>query len=164
MSKTSTYEAPECARFDEKPPEPRLVVLQRNPVMGFGFVAGSERPVIVRFVTESGPSVNKLQPGDRILAINGEDVKDAPRERVIQLVRACESQVQLLVCQPALSVNTPGRKSTLLSAGKRAKLKTRPSRVRFAESVCVNGAPLFPVNYDQDYDCNNNVKNNFLFI
>lgn len=37
------------------------------------------------------------------------------------------------------------RKSTLLSASKRARLRTKPSRVRFAESVCVNGAPLFPV-------------------
>lgn len=112
--------------------------------MGFGFVAGSERPVIVRFVTEDGPSMNKLQPGDQILAVNGEDVKDAPRDHVIQLVRACETQVTLLVCQPIHNI-TPGRKSTLLSAGKRAKLKNRPNRVRFAESVCVNGAPLFPV-------------------
>lgn len=131
-------------RWDENPPEPRAVVLQRSPTMGFGFVAGSERPVIVRFVTEDGPSMNKLQPGDQILAVNGEDVKDAPRDRVIQLVRSCETQVTLLVCQPAHIV-APGRKSTLLSAGKRAKLRTRPSRVRFAESVCVNGAPLFPV-------------------
>ncbi|XP_023290911.2 uncharacterized protein LOC111674523 isoform X1 [Lucilia cuprina] len=143
INKTSTYEAPECIKWDENPPEPRVVVLQRSSTMGFGFVAGSERPVIVRFVTEDGPSMNKLQPGDQILAVNGEDVKDAPRDRVIQLVRACETQVTLLVCQPAHNV-IPGRKSTLLSAGKRAKLKTRPSRVRFAESVCVNGAPLFP--------------------
>jgi hypothetical protein len=28
--------------------------------MGFGFVAGSEKPVIVRFVTEGGPSVGKV--------------------------------------------------------------------------------------------------------
>ncbi|XP_013108624.2 uncharacterized protein LOC106087945 [Stomoxys calcitrans] len=143
LNKTSTYEAPECVKWDEKPPEPRVVILQRSPTMGFGFVAGSERPVIVRFVTEDGPSMNKLQPGDHILAVNGEDVIDAPRDRVIQLVRACDSQVTLLVCQPVHN-RTPGRKSTLLSAGKRAKLKTRPSRVRFAESVCVNGAPLFP--------------------
>ncbi|XP_065354698.1 uncharacterized protein LOC135949159 isoform X2 [Calliphora vicina] len=143
LNKTSTYEAPECVKWDENPPEPRVVVLQRSSTMGFGFVAGSERPVIVRFVTEDGPSMNKLQPGDQILAVNGEDVKDAPRDRVIQLVRACETQVTLLVCQPAHNI-IPGRKSTLLSAGKRAKLKTRPSRVRFAESVCVNGAPLFP--------------------
>jgi len=102
-------------------------------------VAGSERPVIVRFVTEGGPSIGKLQPGDQILAVNGEDVKDAPRDHVIQLVRACESQVNLFVCQPMAHCVLPGRKSTLLSAGKRAKLRSRPSRVRFAESVCVNG-------------------------
>lgn len=86
----------------------------------------------------------QLEPGDRILAVNGEDVKDAPRDHVIQLVRSCDTQVNLLVCQPAMSI-CAGRKSTLLSAGKRAKLRSRPSRVRFAESVCVNGAPLFPV-------------------
>lgn len=143
LNKVTTYEAPEHFRYDEAPPEPRLVVLYRSSTMGFGFVAGSEKPVIVRFVTEGGPSVNKLEPGDQILAVNGEDVKDAPRDHVIQLVRSCENQVNLLVCQPAVG-GCPGRKSTLLSAGKRAKLRTRPSRVRFAESVCVNGAPLFP--------------------
>ncbi|KAH8280104.1 hypothetical protein KR018_007777 [Drosophila ironensis] len=144
LNKTTTYEAPECIRWDEHPPEPRMVQLQRNASLGFGFVAGSERPVIVRFVTEGGPSIGKLQPGDQILAVNGEDVKDAPRDHVIQLVRACEAQVNLLVCQPMAHCVMPGRKSTLLSAGKRAKLRSRPSRVRFAESVCVNGAPLFP--------------------
>jgi len=147
LNKTTTYEAPECIRWDEHPPEPRHVQLQRNASLGFGFVAGSERPVIVRFVTEGGPSIGKLQPGDQILAVNGEDVKDAPRDHVIQLVRACESQVNLFVCQPMAHCVLPGRKSTLLSAGKRAKLRSRPSRVRFAESVCVNGAPLFPVSF-----------------
>ena len=78
------------------------------------------------------------------MAVNGEDVSEAPRDHVIQLVRACETQVTLTVCQPAHHY-VPGRKSTLLSAGKRAKLRSRPSRVRFAESVCVNGATLFPV-------------------
>ena len=86
-----------------------------------------------------------MEPGDEILSVNGEDVKDAPRDHVIQLVRNCENHVELLVCQPKLAHNTCGRKSTLLSAAKRNKLKTRPIRVRFAESVCVNGAPLFPV-------------------
>lgn len=144
MNKTTTYEAPDCYKYDETPPEPRIVILQRSSTMGFGFVAGSERPVIVRFVTEGGPSVNKLEPGDQILSVNGEDVKDAPRDHVIQLVRACDNQVSLLVCQP-LFHGDAGRKSTLLSATKKAKLRTRPYRVRFAESVCVNGAPLFPV-------------------
>lgn len=42
-------------------PEPRSVTLERSPVMGFGFVAGSEKPVVVRFVTEGGPSVEKVR-------------------------------------------------------------------------------------------------------
>lgn len=61
LNKATTYEAPEIYRYDDKPPEPRLVVLTRSSTMGFGFVAGSERPVIVRFVTEGGPSVNKVK-------------------------------------------------------------------------------------------------------
>lgn len=91
-------------------------------------------------------SDSQLQPSDQILAVNGEDVKEAPRDHVIQLVRACEHQVSLLVCQPEQLPCTPGRKSTLLSPARKEKLRNkRPSRVRFAESVCVNGAPLFPV-------------------
>lgn len=144
MDKTTTYEAPERCDPDESPPEPRRVTLHRSSTLGFGFVAGSERPVIVRFVTENGPSVGKLLPGDQILEVNGEDVKEAPRDHVIQLVRNCDETVTLVVCQPQLA-HTVGRKSTLLSAGKRAKLKSKRIRVRFAESVCVNGAPLFPV-------------------
>lgn len=84
-----------------------------------------------------------MLPGDQILTVNGEDVKTAPREHVISLVRACTKTVVLVVCQPPEQQGI--RKSTLLSASKRARLKSKPSRVRFAESVCVNGAPLFPV-------------------
>jgi C-terminal processing protease CtpA/Prc len=46
--------------------------------------------------------VDKLQPGDQILIINGEDVKKAPRDHVIQLVRSCKDTVSLTVCQPPL--------------------------------------------------------------
>ena len=34
-----------------------------------------------------GPSEDHLMPGDQIIEINGEDVKKAPREYVIDLVR-----------------------------------------------------------------------------
>ena len=37
-------------------PDPREVKLQRDPDLGFGFVAGSERPVVIRFVTEGQPN------------------------------------------------------------------------------------------------------------
>lgn len=46
--------------------------------------------------------MEKLLPGDQILMINGEDVKKAPRDHVIQLVRSCKDRVQLTVTQPPL--------------------------------------------------------------
>ncbi|XP_060073323.1 uncharacterized protein LOC132553128 [Ylistrum balloti] len=118
-----------------EPPKPRDIELSRDTSKGFGFVAGSEKPVVVRFVTEGGPSVDKLLPGDQIIKINGEDVKKAPRQYVIDLVRSCRETMTLTVCQPYSDNST--RKSALLTAAKKAKLKNNPSRVRFAESVTV---------------------------
>ncbi|XP_072932460.1 uncharacterized protein [Epargyreus clarus] len=142
VNKTTTYVAPEGSS-SESPPAPRDVVLERDPELGFGFVAGSERPVLVRFVTDNSPSVGKLEPGDQILCVNGEDVSLAAREHVISAVRACAERVTLRVCQPARSGN-PARRSALLSAAKRARLRARPPRVRFADSVQLNGAPMYP--------------------
>lgn len=142
LNKTTTYVAPVCCSC-ESPPAPRDVVLERHPELGFGFVAGSEKPVLVRFVTDNSPSVGKLEPGDQILCVNGEDVRSAAREHVISAVRACTDKVNLRVCQPARSSN-PARRSALLSAAKRARLRARPPRVRFADSVQLNGAPLYP--------------------
>lgn len=50
INKTSTYEDPRKwgATEPEEVPEPRDVTLERHPELGFGFVAGSEKPVIVR--------------------------------------------------------------------------------------------------------------------
>ncbi|GFR00384.1 FERM and PDZ domain-containing protein 4 [Trichonephila clavata] len=125
VNKTTTTEDPR-KDSDEEPPQPRDVELVRDPQKGFGFVAGSEKPVIVRFVTEGGPSEGKLLPGDQILQINGEDVLKSPRERVIELVRSCKHSVKLKVCQPI--TNNTTRKSALLTAAKKAKLKSNPSR------------------------------------
>ncbi|KAK3099480.1 hypothetical protein FSP39_005085, partial [Pinctada imbricata] len=126
-----------------EPPKPREIELTRDPQKGFGFVAGSEKPVVVRFVTDGGPSVDRLLPGDQIIKINGEDVKKAPREYVIDLVRSCKQAITLTVCQPYSDNST--KKSSLLTAAKKARLKNNPNRVRFAENVTVtmvNGAPL----------------------
>lgn len=59
MNKTTTYVAPEGCSC-ESPPAPRDVVLARDAELGFGFVAGSEKPVLVRFVTDNSPSVGKV--------------------------------------------------------------------------------------------------------
>lgn len=51
------------------------------------------------------------------------------------------------------------RKSALLSSAKKAKLKTNPSRVRFAEGIVINGSPLFPVSIPI---CENLIEVSFL--
>ncbi|XP_062997881.1 FERM and PDZ domain-containing protein 3 [Elgaria multicarinata webbii] len=110
----------------------RQVKIQRDPVYGFGFVAGSERPVVVRSVTPGGPSEDKLLAGDQILAINDEDVSDAPRERFIELVRGAKEAVILTVLQTHQSP-----KSAFISAAKKAKLRSNPVKVRFSEQVTI---------------------------
>ncbi|KAK2849294.1 hypothetical protein Q5P01_009128 [Channa striata] len=115
------------------PTSARQVTIQRNPTQGFGFIAGSQRPVIVRSVSADGPSFGKLLPGDQILAINDETVSDAPRERVIDLVRRCKDTIVLTVLQPHQSP-----KSAFISAAKKARLRTNPPKVRFSEQVSIS--------------------------
>ncbi|KAM9327536.1 FERM and PDZ domain-containing protein 4-like [Pholidichthys leucotaenia] len=124
----------EEVHLDGVPPAPRLVEMRRDPVLGFGFVAGSEKPVVVRSVTPGGPSEGKLLPGDEIIMINDEPVSSAPRERVIDLVRSCKESILLTVVQPF-----PSPKSAFISAAKKAMLKSNPVKVRFAEEVIING-------------------------
>ncbi|XP_039599559.1 FERM and PDZ domain-containing protein 4 isoform X2 [Polypterus senegalus] len=133
-----THTAPfEDVRFEGNPiipPAPRKVEMRRDPVLGFGFVAGSEKPVVVRSVTPGGPSEGKLIPGDQIIMINEEPVSTAPRERVIDLVRSCKESIVLTVIQPY-----PSPKSAFISAAKKARLKSNPVKVRFSEEVIING-------------------------
>ncbi|XP_041357056.1 uncharacterized protein LOC121374154 isoform X2 [Gigantopelta aegis] len=149
VEKYTTREDPRHDPDYVEPPKPRDVELIRDPDKGFGFVAGSEKPVVVRFVTDGGPSVDKLLSGDQILKINGEDVRKAPREKVIELVRACKHSIILTVCQPY--ADNSSRRSALLTAAKKAKLKNNPSRVRFADSVMVNGAPVLTRSIQESY-------------
>ncbi|XP_062287252.1 FERM and PDZ domain-containing protein 4 [Scomber scombrus] len=134
ISQSSSLEEVHLAGDKFVPPAPRKVEMRRDPVLGFGFVAGSEKPVVVRSVTPGGPSEGKLIPGDEIIMINDEPVSSAPRERVIDLVRSCKESILLTVVQPY-----PSPKSAFISAAKKAKLKTNPVKVRFAEEVIING-------------------------
>ncbi|XP_032362198.1 FERM and PDZ domain-containing protein 4 isoform X4 [Etheostoma spectabile] len=137
VSQSSSLEE---VHLDGVPPAPRLVEMRRDPVLGFGFVAGSEKPVVVRSVTPGGPSEGRLLPGDEIIMINDEPVSSAPRERVIDLVRSCKESIMLTVVQPF-----PSPKSAFISAAKKAMLKSNPVKVRFAEEVIVNGQVPNPV-------------------
>ncbi|XP_055469334.1 FERM and PDZ domain-containing protein 4 [Psammomys obesus] len=87
MTQAIPFDDPQFDSCQIIPPAPRKVEMRRDPVLGFGFVAGSEKPVVVRSVTPGGPSEGKLIPGDQIVMINDEPVSAAPRELVIDLVR-----------------------------------------------------------------------------
>ncbi|XP_019384871.1 PREDICTED: FERM and PDZ domain-containing protein 4 isoform X2 [Crocodylus porosus] len=134
MTQSATFEDPQIESCQITPPAPRKVEMRRDPVLGFGFVAGSEKPVVVRSVTPGGPSEGKLIPGDQIIMINDEPVSTAPRERVIDLVRSCKESILLTVVQPY-----PSPKSAFISAAKKARLKSNPVKVRFSEEVIING-------------------------
>ncbi|XP_027530973.1 FERM and PDZ domain-containing protein 4 isoform X2 [Neopelma chrysocephalum] len=134
MTQSTTFEDPRIESCQITPPTPRKVEMRRDPVLGFGFVAGSEKPVVVRSVTPGGPSEGKLIPGDQIIMINDEPVSTAPRERVIDLVRSCKESILLTVVQPY-----PSPKSAFISAAKKARLKSNPVKVRFSEEVIING-------------------------
>ncbi|XP_070606908.1 FERM and PDZ domain-containing protein 4 isoform X1 [Erythrolamprus reginae] len=134
MIQTVPFDDPRLDNCQIIPPAPRKVEMKRDPILGFGFVAGSEKPVVVRSVTPGGPSEGKLIPGDQIIMINDEPVNTAPRERVIDLVRSCKESILLTVIQPY-----PSPKSAFISAAKKARLKSNPVKVRFSEEVIVNG-------------------------
>ncbi|KAI2802175.1 Frmpd3p, partial [Blomia tropicalis] len=107
---TTTYQYPFQRRDDEIPiPKPRTVTIQRSdhPKIPFGFVAGSEAPVIVRSVNTNGPSDGLLQAEDQILQVNGENVESAPRNVVINKIKSCKQSVTLTVCQPIPFNNPP---------------------------------------------------------
>ncbi|XP_042190426.1 FERM and PDZ domain-containing protein 4 [Callorhinchus milii] len=130
----TSFEDPRLEGGQVIPPVARKIEMKRDPVLGFGFVAGSEKPVVVRSVTPGGPSEGKLIPGDQIIKINDEPVSTAPRERVIDLVRSCKESIVLTVVQPY-----PSPKSAFISAAKKARLKSNPVKVRFSEEVIING-------------------------
>ncbi|XP_053437073.1 FERM and PDZ domain-containing protein 3 isoform X5 [Nycticebus coucang] len=110
----------------------RQVTIHRDPIYGFGFVAGSEKPVVVRSVRPGGPSEDKLLAGDQIVAINEEDVSEASRERFIELIRSAKEFIVLTVLHTHQSP-----KSAFISAAKKAKLRSNPAKVRFSEQVAV---------------------------
>ena len=144
------------------------MVIKRDHNQGFGFIIGSEKPTIIRSVTCDGPSDGLLQRDDLILEINGESVTEASRSEVIELISK-SIELTLTVSQPYISnvsilfhsvfvflfiiillfyyytiTKQTIRKSALLTKAKKERLKEKPTRVRFASGVKVNGSPLYP--------------------
>ncbi|NWZ64111.1 FRPD1 protein, partial [Acrocephalus arundinaceus] len=102
----------------------------------YGFEICPGLPLTIASVTAGVTAEGKLQPGDQIIRINSTTVHDLSVERAASIIR-CAAGDELLLT--VLRCTSGGPKSSFLTAEKRARLKTNPVKVRFAEEVLLNG-------------------------
>ncbi|XP_056374293.1 FERM and PDZ domain-containing protein 1 isoform X3 [Hyla sarda] len=112
----------------------RLDIKKDLHLDSFGFDISHNLPLTITAVTAGGPAEGKLLPGDQIFAINNENVENLHVQKVADMVRDSGDTVTITVLRGTLSP-----KSSFLTAEKRARLKSNPVKVRFAEEVIVNG-------------------------
>uniref|UniRef100_A0A670Y6X5 FERM and PDZ domain containing 1 n=1 Tax=Pseudonaja textilis TaxID=8673 RepID=A0A670Y6X5_PSETE len=109
------------------------VDVQKDVLHGhYGIEVSHKFPLLITSVAAGSTADGKLLPGDRILAINNDAMEDLTSEQAAALLR-CALQFTVLRC------TSGGHKSSFLTAEKRARLKTNPVKVRFAEEVVMNG-------------------------
>ncbi|NXJ28670.1 FRPD1 protein, partial [Dicrurus megarhynchus] len=101
----------------------------------YGFEICPSLPLTIASVTAGSTAEGKLQPGDQLLKINSTAVDDVSVERAASIIREAGDELLLTVLRCA----SGGPKSSFLTAEKRARLKTNPVKVRFAEEVLLNG-------------------------
>ncbi|NWW19537.1 FRPD1 protein, partial [Falcunculus frontatus] len=101
----------------------------------YGFEICPSLPLTIASVTAGSTAEGKLQPGDQLLKINSTTVDDVSVERAASIIREAGDELLLTV----LRCTSGGPKSSFLTAEKRARLKTNPVKVRFAEEVLLNG-------------------------
>lgn len=81
--------------------EPRTYRIRRSQHLGYGFIAGSEMPTMVKIIEPNGPSFKKLLPGDVIMAVNGIDVEHTPRETIFKMIQLSQDEIEIKVRQPS---------------------------------------------------------------
>ncbi|KAL0974094.1 hypothetical protein UPYG_G00215310 [Umbra pygmaea] len=116
----------------------RLTVqIIRDPVLdssGHGFTLSKQHPLLVRDVATGGPADGVLYPGDLVLQVNDLVVDDLSYEQLGDITRDLDDTVTMTILR-----HMTGPKSSIMSAEKRARLRSNPIKVRFAEEVVVNG-------------------------
>ncbi|XP_018407923.1 PREDICTED: FERM and PDZ domain-containing protein 1 [Nanorana parkeri] len=100
----------------------------------YGFDISPNLPLTVTVVNAGGPAEGKLLAGDQISAINNESVENIHVQEAADMIRDSVDNLNITVFR-----STSSPKSSFLTAEKRAKLKSNPVKVRFAEEVIVNG-------------------------
>ncbi|XP_075415098.1 FERM and PDZ domain-containing protein 1 [Tenrec ecaudatus] len=101
----------------------------------YGFHVSESLPLTVVAVTAGGSAHGKLFPGDQILQMNNEPAEDLSCERAIAILREAEDPVLITVVRCTSGVP----KSSFLTEEKRARLRTNPVKVHFAEEVRISG-------------------------
>ncbi|XP_005382920.1 PREDICTED: FERM and PDZ domain-containing protein 1 isoform X1 [Chinchilla lanigera] len=101
----------------------------------YGFHISESLPLTVVAVTAGGSAHGKLFPGDQILQMNNEPAEDLSCERAVDILREAEDSLSITVVRCTSGVP----KSSFLTDEKRARLKTNPVKVHFAEEVLVSG-------------------------
>uniref|UniRef100_A0A8C5KMD0 FERM and PDZ domain-containing protein 1 n=1 Tax=Jaculus jaculus TaxID=51337 RepID=A0A8C5KMD0_JACJA len=101
----------------------------------YGFHISESLPLTVLAVTEGSSAHGKLFPGDQILQMNNEPAEDLSCEQAIDILRETEDSLSITVVRCI----SGAPKSSFLTEEKRARLKTNPVKVHFAEEVLVSG-------------------------
>uniref|UniRef100_UPI0010A2186C FERM and PDZ domain-containing protein 1-like n=1 Tax=Macaca mulatta TaxID=9544 RepID=UPI0010A2186C len=101
----------------------------------YGFHISESLPLTVVAVTAGGSAHGKLFPGDQILQMNNEPAEDLSWERAVDILREAEESLSITVVRCTSGVP----KSSFLTEEKRARLKTNPVKVHFAEEVLISG-------------------------
>nr|XP_061791917.1 FERM and PDZ domain-containing protein 1-like [Nerophis lumbriciformis] len=111
------------------------VLIQQDPKhKSHGLTLSSQTPILVQEVTQGGPADGRLIPGDQLVKINNVAVDDLTPEQAAEIIRECQDSLSVTILRKML-----GPKSSFITPEKRAKLKSNPVKVRFAEEVEVNG-------------------------
>ncbi|MEQ2220035.1 hypothetical protein ILYODFUR_001116 [Ilyodon furcidens] len=112
--------------------------ITRDPVLdrstGHGFTLTTDTPLLVRDVAPGSPADGILFPGDQVLQINDKVMEDLSAEQVENILRDLEDCINVTILR-----HMTNPKSSIMSAEKRARLRSNPVKVRFAEEVVVNG-------------------------
>ncbi|KAF7223697.1 FERM and PDZ domain-containing protein 1 [Nothobranchius furzeri] len=111
------------------------VQIQRDPnFTSHGLTLSSQIPILVQEVSSGGPADGRLVPGDQLVKINNVSVDDLTPEQAVEIIRECHDTLTMTVIRIM-----QGPKSSFITPEKRAKLRSNPVKVHFAEEVEVNG-------------------------
>ncbi|XP_044516865.1 FERM and PDZ domain-containing protein 1 [Gracilinanus agilis] len=110
--------------------------IDRDVFLGdYGFHISQSLPLSISSVITGSTADGKLLPGDQILRMNNQSVEDLSYEQALDILRETEDSLSITVTRCTSGVP----KSSFLTEEKRARLKTNPVKVHFAEEVLVNG-------------------------